>query len=155
MGDQGDRLVNKPINVSAGVVRRSLAYGAGGGLILVGLRELIVNADRTDPLGWALWFGGLIVVHDAFIVPLVLLAGAATGRLRKPFRSPVRIALTTAAVLCLVALPAVAGIGRRADNPSLLPLAYGRNLLIVLGLIALAATAAVVVLRLRRGRPHR
>ncbi|MBC6461187.1 hypothetical protein [Actinomadura sp. HBU206391] len=144
--------MNSPINVSAGVVRRSLAYGAGGGLILVGTCGLLVDADRTDPLGWALWVGGLIVVHDAFLVPLVLLAGAATGRLRKPYRSPLRIALTTAALLCLVALPAVAGIGRRADNPSLLPLDYGRNLLIVLGAISLAATTAVVVLHLRSGR---
>ena len=48
-----------------------------------------------------------------------------------------------------MALPAVLGIGRRADNPSLLPLDYGRNLAAVLAVIALAAACAVVVSRLR------
>ncbi|WP_432927361.1 hypothetical protein ACQPZZ_38745 [Microbispora sp. CA-135349] len=45
-----------------------------------------------------------------------------------------------------------AGIGRRADNPSLLPLDYGRNLLVVLGLIALVAALTVIALRLRESR---
>ncbi|WP_326640016.1 NAD(P)/FAD-dependent oxidoreductase [Streptosporangium sp. NBC_01755] len=132
-----------------GRIRRRSAYGVGAALIIMGFTGLLLEADRTDPLGWALWFGGLIVAHDALIVPLVLLAGAATAWLREPFLSPVRAALVTAGILCLVALPAVLGIGRRADNPSLLPLDYGRNLAAVLAVIALAAACAMVVSRLR------
>jgi hypothetical protein len=119
----------------------------------VGIGSLIVDAGMPKPLGCALSFGGLIVAHDALLVPLVLLTGAAIAKLHDSFQFPLRLALTTAAVLCLVALPMVTGIGHRADNPSLLPLDYGRNLLIVLGVIALAATAAVVVLHLRGRRP--
>ncbi|MFG1865247.1 hypothetical protein [Microbispora bryophytorum] len=131
-------------------VGRWLGYGLGGGLVVAGIAGLVVNAHQTDPLGWALWFGGLIAAHDGVLVPLVLLAGVAVGRLTKP--SPVRAALTVAAVLSLVALPMVAGIGRRADNPSLLPLDYGRNLLVVLGLIALVTALTTIALRLRGTR---
>ena len=46
----------------------------------------------------------------------------------------------------------VAGIGRRADNPSILPLDYGRNLLVVLGLIALVTALIMIALRLRGNR---
>ncbi|MEV7806914.1 hypothetical protein AB0O28_28580 [Microbispora sp. NPDC088329] len=131
-------------------VARSLGYGLGGGLVVAGIAGLVVDARLTDPLGWALWFGGLIVAHDGVLVPLVLLTGVATGRLREP--SPVRAGLTVAAVLSFLALPMVAGIGRRADNPSLLPLDYGRNLLVVLGLIALVTALTVIALRLRESR---
>ncbi len=131
-------------------VARSLGYGLGGGLVVAGIVGLVADARLTDPLGWALWFGGLIVAHDGVLVPLVLLAGVAVGRLREP--SPVRAGLTVAAVLSLVALPMVAGIGRRADNSSLLPLDYGRNLLVVLGLIALVTALTMIALRLRGSR---
>ncbi|MEU6424364.1 hypothetical protein ABZ860_00595 [Microbispora sp. NPDC046973] len=129
---------------------RLLGYGLGGGLIVTGLAGLVVDARLTDPLGWALWFGGLIVAHDGVLVPLVLLTGVAVGRMRAP--SPVRAGLTVAAVLSLLALPMVTGFGRRADNPSLLPLDYGRNLLVVLGLVALVTALAAIAVRLRAKR---
>ncbi|WP_371778054.1 NAD(P)/FAD-dependent oxidoreductase [Streptosporangium subroseum] len=134
-------------------ILRWSGYGAGGALIITGLTGLLLDAGRTDPLGWALWFGGLIVAHDALLVPLVLLAGAVAASLREPLRSPARTALITGGVLCLVALPMVWGIGRRADNPSLLPLNYGLNLLVVLAVIVLVAAFAMIVIRLR-SRPQ-
>ncbi|GAA1287746.1 hypothetical protein Psi02_70380 [Planotetraspora silvatica] len=130
-------------------IRRWAGYGAGGALIITGLAGLLVDAARTHPFGWALWFGGLIVAHDALVVPVVLAVGAAFAVLREPFRSPARAGLVVAAVVCLVALPMVLGIGRRADNPSLLPLDYGRNLIAVLTVIALAAASAMAVSHLR------
>ncbi|MBX6384504.1 MAG: hypothetical protein IRZ07_16280 [Microbispora sp.] len=131
-------------------IPRLLGYGLGGGLIATGFAGLIADARHTDPLGWALWFGGVIAAHDAVLVPLVLLTGVAVGRLRRP--SPVRAGLTIAALLSFVALPMVAGIGRRADNPSLLPLDYGRNLLVVLSLIALGTALTAIAGRLRARR---
>ncbi|WP_169949642.1 hypothetical protein [Microbispora sp. H11081] len=129
---------------------RLLGYGIGGGLVVTGLAGLVVDARLTDPLGWALWFGGLVVAHDGVLVPFVLLTGVAVGRLREP--APVRAGLIVAAVLSFLALPMVTGFGRRADNPSLLPLDYGRNLLVVLGLIALVTAFATIAVRLRAGR---
>ncbi|MEV4293332.1 hypothetical protein [Microbispora rosea] len=129
---------------------RLLGYGLGGALVVTGFAGLVVDAHLTDPLGWALWFGGLIVAHDGVLVPLVLLTGVAVGRVRSP--SPVRAGLTIAAMLSLLALPMVTGLGRRADNPSLLPLDYGRNLLVVLGLVALGTALAAMAVRLRARR---
>ncbi|MEU8194456.1 hypothetical protein AB0C10_11825 [Microbispora amethystogenes] len=132
---------------------RLLGYGLGGGLVVAGLAGLVVDARLTDPLGWALWFGGLIVAHDGVLVPLVLLTGVAVGRMREP--STVRAGLIVAAVLSLIALPMVTGFGRRADNPSLLPLDYGRNLLVVLSLVALVTALITTAVRLRAKRRRR
>ncbi|MFC4536451.1 hypothetical protein [Sphaerisporangium dianthi] len=128
---------------------RWAGYGAGGALVAVGLAGLAVDARRTDPLGWALWFGGLIAAHDGVVVPLVMTAAVLAGAVREPYRFWVRAALGVAAVLSLVAAPMVLGIGRRADDLSVLPLDYGRNLLLVLAVIAVAAAAAMAAARLR------
>lgn len=116
---------------------RIVAYAVGGSLIALGLYGIVA---KSDPFGWAVWFGGAVVLHDAIFVPAVLLAGALTTRLPGSYRRRVQAALAMAAAVTLVALPFVLGFGRRADNPSLLPLSYGRNLLIVLAVIAVAAT---------------
>ncbi|MGP3934388.1 hypothetical protein [Nonomuraea sp. KM88] len=48
-------------------------------------------------------------------------------------------ALIVLGTLVLATLPTVLALGRRADNPSILPLSYGVNLVIVLAAIALLA----------------
>ncbi|MFI0352972.1 hypothetical protein [Actinomadura sp. 9N407] len=117
---------------------RITAYTAGGVLIAIGLWGILTATD-SNPAGWALWFGGAAVVHDAVLVPCVLLIGALTTRLPLSYRRRVQAALMVGGVVTLVALPLALGLGRRADNASLLPLPYGRNLLLVLVLIAVAA----------------
>jgi hypothetical protein len=109
----------------------------------LGFAGLVVDARHTDPVGWVLWFGGLIAAHDGVVAPLAIAAGALVGMLPAPYRFPIRAALGVAGVLCLVALPMALGIGRRADDPSVLPLDYGRNLLLILAVIAVAAAATV------------
>ncbi|MEU5991674.1 hypothetical protein ABZ806_22100 [Spirillospora sp. NPDC047418] len=131
---------------------RVLGYAAGLALIGLGLRGIAADV----PVGrWAAWFAGAAVLHDAVLVPLVLAAGLATGRLPGRFRRTVRAALVTAACVTAVALPLVLGYGRRADEPSRLPLPYGRNLAIVLAAIAVLAAAAAAASALagrRKGR---
>jgi hypothetical protein len=117
---------------------RITAYATGALFIAIGLWGILTATD-SDPLGWAVWFGGAAVVHDGVLVPCVLLVGALTTRLPLSYRRRVQVVLMTGAVVTLVALPFVLGLGRRADNPSILPLPYGRNLLIVLAVIATAA----------------
>ncbi|WP_204060446.1 hypothetical protein [Microbispora corallina] len=131
---------------------RLAGYGAGAALVVTGLAGLAADARHTHPFGWALWFGGLIAAHDGIVAPLVVTAGVLAGRVREPYRFWLRAALAVGGVLALVALPMVLGIGRRPDNPSLLPLDYGRDLLVVLG--AVASAAAVAALRDGR-RGHR
>ncbi|MEV4469798.1 NAD(P)/FAD-dependent oxidoreductase [Nonomuraea sp. NPDC049504] len=111
---------------------RWLLYAAGAALILLGFAGLV---KQSNPVGWAWWFGGAAVAHDAILVPLVLLAGWALRRVRWA----VRAAAIVAGTVTLATLPTVLALGRRGDNPSILPLDYGRNLLLVLAALALAA----------------
>jgi hypothetical protein len=50
----------------------------------------------------------------------------------------------------VVALPLVLGLGRSADNASLLPRPYGRGLLLILALVWSAAAVRVAVRAWRR-----
>jgi hypothetical protein len=91
----------------------------------------------------------VLVVHDGVWLPLVLLAGT----LLKARRTPVRVAAIVAAALTMVALPLALGLGRTADNPSALPLNYGRNLVLVLLGVA-AVTGIILAARARANRKN-
>jgi hypothetical protein len=123
---------------------RWLGYAFGGALVALGCAGLVLN---LDPVGWALWAGGILVAHDAVLVPVVLLAGVVVRRAG----GPVRAGLIVAGLVTLATLPTVLALGRRADNPSILPLDYGRNLLIVLTLVGLI-TLVPRILAAVRGR---
>lgn len=120
----------------------------GVGVVLFGLVGLL--DDLPDATNWALWFFGGLLIHDAIIVPTVAVVSVLLGWLL-----PVRVlpvvqgVLVVAIIVTLIAIPVVGGWGRLANNPSLLPLDYGRNLAIVLGLIA-AAGGLLIVRALRR-----
>ncbi|MFE3455040.1 hypothetical protein ACFXJ8_39565 [Nonomuraea sp. NPDC059194] len=124
---------------------KTAGYALGGALILLGFGGLILDADRSDLLSWALWFGGVVVAHDLVIVPLVLAAGLALRRLRLPYR----VAALVGGLVTIVALPMVLGFGRRADNPSQLPLDYPVNLAVVLLTLVVLALVADVCSRPR------
>jgi hypothetical protein len=117
---------------------RFIAYAVGAAFIGLGLWGLLSGTD-TNPAGWAVWFAGAAVVHDGIIAPCVLLVGALTTRLPSSYRRRVQGTLLIGGAVSLMALPVVLGKGRRADNLSILPLAYGRNLVIVLAAIAVIA----------------
>jgi hypothetical protein len=123
---------------------RWIGYALGGALVALGCAGLVLS---LDPVGWALWVGGILVAHDAVLVPVVLLAGVVVRRAG----GPVRAGLIVAGLVTLATLPTVLALGRRADNPSILPLDYGRNLLIVLTLVGLI-TLVPRILAAVRGR---
>ncbi|MFJ7269951.1 hypothetical protein ACIQV3_25510 [Streptomyces sp. NPDC099050] len=125
---------------------RVLLGGAGLLLIAIGGRLL---ADLPDPLDVLVWMGGALVLHDGIIAPLVLAAGLAVAAV--PARGLVRGALLTAGVLVLVTLPLLLRPGA-PPNPSALPLPYGRNLLLVLAAVAVAAGVMAAGGRWRRSR---
>ncbi|TDD54946.1 hypothetical protein E1286_04330 [Nonomuraea terrae] len=54
---------------------------------------------------------------------------------------PVRTTLILAGTLAAATLPTVPALGRRAGNPSILPLPYGVHLVIVVAVIVLLAVA--------------
>ncbi|MFG2089440.1 MULTISPECIES: hypothetical protein [unclassified Spirillospora] len=132
---------------------KALVTAAGLALIAVGVRGVVTDLDVA---AWLAWFAGAAILHDGVLVPVVLAAGLATRRLPAASRRIVRAALVTAACVTAVALPLVLGRGRRADEPSRLPLPYDRNLAIVLAAITAAAGAAIAVRAFtarRRPRP--
>jgi hypothetical protein len=105
-----------------------------GGLALIGYGLYGMLNDRYiehpwDVLRWAV--GGLLI-HDGLWVPVVCLAGATFAR-----STPVRTGLIVTAAVTAVGLPAVLREGVNHGNPSVLPLPYGRNLLLTLAAIAL------------------
>ncbi|MFG2003196.1 hypothetical protein ACGFNU_28950 [Spirillospora sp. NPDC048911] len=112
---------------------RITLYAVGGALILLGLRGILTE---SKPREWMVWFAGPVLVHDFVLVPAVLLAGALTAWLPVACRRPVRAGLMVAGALTLVALPMMLSTGRRPDNPSILPLSYGRSLAVLLALAA-------------------
>jgi len=87
------------------------------------------------------------------VLPLVLGIGWLLGRLLPgSWRLPARVALVVGATIALATFPVVMRYGLRPDNPSVLPLAAGRNLLVLLGLLATAAVAAGGVTAIRNAR---
>ncbi|MGW8601375.1 hypothetical protein ACWGLB_20860 [Streptomyces sp. NPDC055893] len=128
-----------------------LRYGLGGlGIALIGIGVWRVAA-QADPVGVVVWLAGAVVLHDGLIAPLVLAVGLLlVGRAE---RGVLRGALIVAGSLTLVTLPLLVRPGA-PPNPSALPLPYGRNLVIVLGVVATVA-AAVILVRRWRARPQR
>jgi hypothetical protein len=112
--------------------------------------------DRATNPGRHLAFAvGLLIAHDAVFLPLVLGAGALVGRwVPEPWRTPVRVGGVVSLALAVVAAPFVLGYGRRPDDPSALPLDYGRGLLVLLAVVW-AVTLGAGCVRLARRRRSR
>lgn len=131
-------------------VRRALiAIGA------LGMAYALLGAllDPDVKVGALVFLIGVLVAHDGILVPLTIAVGAVVGRFAPVrLRAFVSAALLVGLAVTIVAFPLVLGRGRAADNPSLLPLHYGRGLLEIYGLIALTTATAVAVRAWRRRR---
>jgi len=128
---------------------RTLRVGAallGAGLIGYGLYGLLTDPYVTDPLDVLWWALGGLLIHDGLWMSVVLLAGALVAR-----SGPLRFGLIVAAAITAVSLPAVLRASDDHGNPSVLPLPYLRNWLLLLAAVALV-TASAVVVRWRRRR---
>ncbi|MFF2080509.1 hypothetical protein ACFVXG_37825 [Kitasatospora sp. NPDC058162] len=138
---------------------RGTTLVAGLALTGVGLYGLLDDSFITEPAGVLWWAVGALTVHDSLWLPLACLAGAAlaaVGRARQAARRPVlRGWLIVAAALTTVGLPAVLRAGRDSGNPTLLPLPYLRNWLLLLAVTAMCAALIAFARRWRRARPGR
>lgn len=133
---------------------RWVLYALGALAVAYGARGLLMHAADTVPPRAALWLVAGVIVHDALVVPAVLLVGAAVVRLVPAVARPVvQGALFVSGVLALVAVPLLLGRGG-AGNPTSGPLPYERNLVLVLVAVWLLAGLLVGVrlLRSRTGR---
>jgi len=108
--------------------------------------------DPSDRIGGHLIFlAAVLVGHDWFLMPLALAIGALLARaVPSQVRAETAAAAYVSGALILVALPLVLGLGRTPDEPSALPLNYGRGLVISLAVVWFAAGATVLLRRRRR-----
>lgn len=112
---------------------------AGGAIFAFGLYGLLRNARATLPGDWLAWVAGAVLLHDLILAPLVLAAGFLLTRLVPAVaRAGVQATLVVCGAVALMSVPVVMAAGRQADNPSLLPHDYGRNLAIVVALVFMA-----------------
>ncbi|TDC21228.1 hypothetical protein E1265_18670 [Streptomyces sp. 8K308] len=115
----------------------------------VGARMLV---DRPAAAGVASWLAGAALLHDLVLLPLVLAAGLLLRRLGgRPVRGVVRGGLVVAGCVTLVALPPLLRPGEPA-NPTVLPLDYGRNVLLLIALTGLGTLSLALVVAWRRRR---
>ena len=118
----------------------------GVGFVAAGVRGLLHDRAATQPTDLVKWLLGAGVVHDAVIAPLVVAGAWITGRVLLPrARTPVRLGVIATAMFTVLFWPLVQGWGRRATNPSALPLDYGRNLVAVLAAIWLTVLVSITV----------
>lgn len=117
----------------------------GGAVMAYGLVGLLGASAATQPRNLGAFFLGAAIVHDAVVAPVVVLVGWLIARLLPPFvRPPVWFALALSGLLVAFTWPLVRAWGRRAANPTLLPLDYGRNVVIALVVIWVVALADII-----------
>ena len=116
------------------------------GVLVMGfaVAGLLTDPD-VAPDGVLLFLAGVLAGHDVVWMAVVLIAGAVLARLGPRRRALVRAAAISAATVTVVAVPLVLGFGRPADDPSALPLPYGRNLAVVLAGVATVTVLACLV----------
>ena len=124
---------------------RALLLAAGLAVIGYGLYGMFGDPSINDPLDVLVWAVGGLLIHDGLWVPLLCLLGAFL--VRGPL---LRGWLAVASAVTVVGLPAVLRAGDDGGNPSVLPLPYLRNWLLVL-----AATAGLALLVAFVGRWRR
>ncbi len=130
-----------------------IGLAVGGAVFAFGLAGLLHNATQTKPANMATWVLGSLAVNDALLLPAVLVAGALLTRLvPAALRGGLQATLAVAAAVALMSIPVVLAEGRAADNPSLLPHDYGKNLAIVIAVIVVGGTLLTVARAARRRR---
>jgi threonine/homoserine/homoserine lactone efflux protein len=129
---------------------RRILVAAGTAVMAYAIVGLLTD-PATDPPRQLAFLAAVLVAHDAVFLPLVLGAGALVSRWAPPpLRTPVRVAGIISLALAVVAMPFVLGYGRRPDDPSALPLDYGRGLLVLLTIVWAVALVPALLTSLRR-----
>jgi hypothetical protein len=118
--------------------------------VVYGVHGLLTAGSRV-PLGsWLTWFVGSALLHDLVIAPIWIgLGWLAVRVLPAAARPALVVGGVVAGLLALIALPFVLGVGADPANPSFLPRAYGRNLLLVDAAVLLVAVGWATVASIR------
>ncbi|TFC86091.1 hypothetical protein E3T28_07245 [Cryobacterium sinapicolor] len=138
-------------------VRTSLILIGTAGL-LFGLYVLFDTVRLTRLPGVALWIGAAIVLHDAVLAPLVFFSGILLRRAGRRVAGTIVLvvqgAIVVGSIMTLIVVPAIVAKSLSSNNPSILPLDYGRNLALFWVVVALVATVWSVVIYARSRRAN-
>lgn len=125
----------------------------GGAIFALGLYGLLRNSTQTVPANVLTWIAGSLILHDAIIAPAVLVAGFVLTRLLPAaIRAGLQATLAVCAVVVVMSVPVLKAVGRRPDNPSLLPHDYTQNLAIVIAVILTGGTLMTLARAVRARR---
>ena len=134
-------------------VGRIIVGAIGIGFVSIGVHGIVTHSHDTHPRSWITWVIAAALAHDLILAPVIGVISVLVGRLVPDrARAAVQVGLLVSGCVLVVGLTAVLTPGGRHyfDNASLLPLAYGRNLLIVLAIVWTAITIVIVVAFRRR-----
>ncbi|HTZ44822.1 MAG TPA: hypothetical protein VMB79_13245 [Jatrophihabitans sp.] len=126
---------------------RLLLGGVGVLAMAYGVVRILTDTKDTKPAALLRWLVGTLLVHDVLIAPVVIGVGWLIGRALPPRAGRyLQAALVTGGLVSAVGLFLVWRQGKySAASLALLQRDYRRNLLLVLGLIALAYLAGYLV----------
>ncbi|MCK9923378.1 hypothetical protein MXD61_16120 [Frankia sp. AgPm24] len=132
--------------VRAGTAVRAVAAAAGVAVAGYGIAGLMAHPRATHPVHTLRWLLGGLLGHDVIVAPATAVLGVILSRIvAHPYRAVIQVASFVSASVALVSFPLWSGRVGHPANPSVDPLPYGRNLLIVLA--AIWTVAAAVMLR--------
>ncbi len=112
------------MNDDARTTPRGLWVGlaVGAPVIAYGLVGLATAAPIGRTFAVGRWAAGLLVVHDALLVPLVVVLVYTVHRWApRPVRAPLVAGLLGTALVLVLAAPGVLGLGNPSGNPTVHP----------------------------------
>jgi hypothetical protein len=139
---------------------RALLVVLGVALIGLGGYVLTETVSPTRYTGLLVWLLGSVIVHDAIIAPLVVVAALAvrrTGR-RVPAAvvALVQSAVVVGVVMSMIVVPEIVAKAKGPKNDTVLPFDYAGRLsvmwLVIVVLTALAVVAYLVRTRRQKSR---
>ncbi|GAA1479241.1 hypothetical protein GCM10009623_36870 [Nocardioides aestuarii] len=120
--------------------------------VVVGLYGAWLLLSRTDTdqlVSAVLWLGGGVVLHDAVLAPVVVVAGVVAARaLPGTVRASLAVVAVVLGSLTLLSLPVL--FGREPANPTLLDRDYTTGWLLVASIVVVVVACGTLVLERRR-----
>jgi hypothetical protein len=139
-------------------VARTVLILIGTAGLFFGLYVLFDTVRISRLPGVALWIGAAIVLHDAVLAPLVFFCGILLRRAGRRVTGTIVLvvqgAIVAGSIMTLIVVPAIVARSLTPNNPSILPLDYGRNLALFWVAVALVATVWSVALYARSRRAN-
>jgi hypothetical protein len=133
-----------------------VATAIGWAIIGFGVHGLIERIGPGGALDVGIWVVGGNVAHDILVAPVTFAVVAAIALvIRRPWRAPLLAGLAASALVVATAYPALRGFGRKANNPTLLPLDYGTSVATALAVVWIAITGWCGLLVVARRRASR